>query len=459
MAVLDIFRISDDQVMTDQLLMQFIQKNDNITNTRYKKLWRAYNGDYKIFHMPAKPLYKPDNRIAVSFAQFITDSFEGFFLGIPIKVNAEDKEVSDYISDINDGFDSDDICAELSTIVSIFGRGYRIVFVDENGDIGSAYLDPMEAFAVFSEGITPRMRYFVRTYIGADGLRHGSISDEETVSYFHLEAGSVIWEEEFYHGFKGVPAVEFIQNRARRGIFEGVMNLINAYNKALSEKANDVDYFADAYLKVLGAKIDEETLRFMRENRTINVPGQNGASVIAEFLQKPSDDDTQEHLLDRIERMIFTIAMVCNISDEKFFTSSGIALKNKMIPMITLASKKWIKYKAGLQSTYRLICSNPVTALADDDWKTFKYVHLLNYPSNALEEAQTAATMSGITSRRKQLEVLSVVDDVDKELEEIEKEQQEEEDFITEYGTNRVVNDDEEEESDKVSEQAVQEPV
>ena len=35
------------------------------------------------------------------------------------------------------------------------------------------------------------------------------------------------------------------------GIFEPVLTMINAYNKAISEKANDVDYFADAYLKVL----------------------------------------------------------------------------------------------------------------------------------------------------------------------------------------------------------------
>ena len=457
MAVLDIFRIADNQVMTDQLLMQYIQKNDSITNTRYRRLWRAYNGDYKIFHMPRKALYKPDNRIAVNFAQYIVDSFEGFFLGVPIKMAGSDDAVTDYITELNDSIDSDDICAELSTIVSIFGRGYRIVYVDENGEIGSAYLDPMESFAVFSEGITPRMRYFVRTYVGTDNARHGSISDETTVRYFTLQAGEIAWEEEHYHGFAGVPAVEFVQNRARRGIFETVMSLIDAYNKALSEKANDVDYFADAYLKVLGAKIDEETLRFMRENRTINVPGQNGSSVIAEFLQKPSDDDTQEHLLERIERMIFTTAMVSNISDEKFFTSSGIALKNKMIPMITLASKKWIKYKAGLQQTYRLICSNPVTPLGVDDWKGMKYTHLLNYPSNALEEAQTAATMSGITSRRTQLEVLSVVDDVDEELAEIAKEETEKEDFLTEYGTNRTVDEDDEEEDNTVPGQAVQE--
>lgn len=449
MAVLDIFRMSDKDVMSDQLLMKFINKNKSITADRYIELWKAYKGDYEIFHAPPKPEYKPDNRIAVNFARYIVDAFEGFFLGIPLKIQAPDKTVSDYITEINDGFDSDDICAELSTIVSIFGRGYRIVYVDENGEIGSTYLDPMESFGVFDESITPHMRYFVRTYIGTDNLLHGSISDDEKVRYFYLIGGEVKWEEEHYHGFNGVPAVEYVMNRARIGIFEPVMSLINAYNKALSEKANDVDYFADAYLKVLGAKLDDETLKFMRTNRTINVPGVNGASVIVDFLQKPQDDNNQEHLLDRAERMIFTTAMVCNISDEKFFTSSGIALKNKMTPMINLASRKWLKFKASLNQTYKLICSNPVVELEPDAWKSFKYVHALNYPSNQLEEAQTAATLSGIASRKLQLSYLSTVDDVDEELAEIKKEYEEKEDYLTEYATNRTVDDEEEKDEEE----------
>ena len=46
--------------------------------------------------------------------------------------------------------------------------------------------------------------------------------------------------------------IEFILNDSRTGIFEGVVSLINAMNKATSEKANDVDYFADAYLAITG---------------------------------------------------------------------------------------------------------------------------------------------------------------------------------------------------------------
>ena len=43
-----------------------------------------------------------------------------------------------------------------------------------------------------------------------------------------------------------------IEDAEKIGLFEPVESMVNAYNKAISEKANDVDYFADAYLN-LGA--------------------------------------------------------------------------------------------------------------------------------------------------------------------------------------------------------------
>lgn len=459
MAELDIFRISDGTELTDDLLMKFIRKNDSKTNQRYRRLWQAYNNDYKIFHLPKKASYKPDNRISVNFAQYITDTFEGFFLGVPIKVTSDDDNVSEYVSEVDDANDGDDINAELSSIVSIFGRGYRIVFVDEDGEIGSAFLDPMESFAIYNDSIRPRMRYFCRVYKDADNIRRGSISDDERVRYFHLDGGSVKWDEEHLHGFDGVPAVEFIQNRARTGIFESVMPLIDAYNKALSEKANDVDYFADSYLKVLGAKIDEETLKFMRDNRTINIAGKTGAEVVVDFLQKPSADGTQENLLFRMERLIFTVAMVCNISDDNFATSSGIALKYKMLPMINLAARKWRKFENGLKNYYKLICSNPVTPLDADDWQTLQFTHLLNYPANIAEEAATAAALSGITSKKTQLSVLSIVDNVDNEMDQIMKEAEEAAEFATQYETQRTEDMGDEEETDSANpEEAVQTP-
>ena len=419
--MLDIFRITDAQSMTADLLSDYITRNDVAAATRYSRLHAAYEGDYPVYHQPAKPAWKPDNRLGVNFARYIVETFEGFFMGIPVKVTAEDKELSEYVNYLDSYNLQDDQNAELSRIVSIYGRGYEIYYIDENGEICTAVLDPMESFMIYSDSIKPRPRYFVRTYTGADGVRRGSISDETTVRYFEYNPELQFLPEEKSHGFSGVPATEYTMNRSRRGIFEDVLPLIDSYNRALSEKADDVDYFSDAYLKVLGTKIDKDTANFMRSNRIINLDG-DCSGIVVDFLQKPSGDDTQEHLLDRLERQIFSIAMVCNISDEQFATSSGIALRYKLLPMINLASTKEMKFRGCLMQRYRTIFSNPLSQALPDSWTGLQFTFTRNLPADLLDEAETAGKLAGITSRKTQLSVLSMVDDVDREIAQIEAE-------------------------------------
>lgn len=433
----DIFRIADGVEMTPELLSDYIGKNDRITQRRYLPLWKAYNNDYRIFHQKRKASWKPDHRLAVNFAQYITDTFEGFFLGNPVKTTASDDSVSAYVGYLDAYNDQDDSNAELSRIVSIFGRGYEMYYTDEDGIECTAYLDPMESFMIYDEAIHPHPRYFVRTYIDSNKIKRGSISDTDTVRYFKIDPDLRWTSDPDPHNFDGVPAAEFVQNRARRGIFENVMSLIDEYNKTLSEKANDVDYFADAYMKILGAKIDKETIKFMRDNRVINFSGKSAEDLVVDFLQKPNGDTTQENLLDRLERLIFTISMIVNLEDDDFATSSGVALKYKLTPMSNLAKTKERKFTSGLNRRYKILFSNPVSGMDTDAWTQLEFTFTPNFPTDVASEADAVSKLSGITSRKTQLKMISAVSDVDRELEQI-AEEQDATGYATDYPTDRT---------------------
>ena len=427
--MLDIFTLSEDVELTDSRLLKFIRQNDQKTATRYDKLWNAYNNDYPIYHAPENPEWLADNRASVNFARVIVDTFEGFFLGYPVKVESADETVDEYVKELDAYTDADDINAELSNIVSIFGRGYRIVFVDEMGDVGTAYVDPREGFGIYNQSIIPKMMYFVRTYFKYDEnnkkIRCGSISDDVSVRYFHLEGNGIVWDEEFAHGFDGVPAIEFIQNRARRGIFEDVLPLIDFVNTTLSDKMNDIASLAQNIVKIIGPKFDTNALRNLRKYHILNIETRDAASAIAEYLTPPNGDSSQEHLLDRLERLIYTVAMICDITNDSFTAASGVAIRWKMFPMINLAASKWRKFEHGLKVYYKLVCSNPVCPLAEDDWTKLSFIHVLNFPANVTEEATVAGQLSGITSRETQLKMLSFVDDPEEEMKRIRKEEAE----------------------------------
>ncbi len=406
------FRVASGTKMTPELLAEYMDKHRQEITQRYQRLHDAYENRYAISSLPKKPDWKPDNRIPVNFAKYITDTMNGFFIGIPIKTTCEDEKVSEYLEFLDRYNDQDDNNAELSKICSIYGNGYEMYFVDETGNIGITYLTPLDAFMIYDDSILERPLFFVRHYVDADSVEWGSWSDGHIVQYF-VNRGTYTWvDEPKVHGFDGVPAVEYVENEERMGIFESALPMIDAYNKAISEKANDVDYFADAYLKILGAKLKSDELQELRRNRIINFEGEDADKLIVEFLSKPNGDTTQENLINRLEKLIFQISMVANISDENFGTSSGIALKYKLQAMNNLAKTKERKFTSGMNRRYRLIFSNPVSGMQKDAWVGIKYQFTLNYPANILEESQIAGNLAGITSQETQLKVLSIVDNV-----------------------------------------------
>lgn len=421
----NIYRLPAEEELSDAKLSTFIARHAAECTFRYEHLKDAYNTDYRILHESPKPKWKPDNRIAVNFAKYIVDTMNGFFIGNPIKLAVDEGNdaVNKYVEFLDQYNDQDDNNAELSKICSIYGKGYEMYYVDELGNIGITYLSPLDAFMIYDDSVLQRERYFVRLYVDSNQVLHGSVSDDTKVRWF-VQKGKIIWEEEDkLHGFDGVPATEYVENRERMGIFEPVLTMIDAYNKAISEKANDVDYFADAYLKVLGTFLNEDEVKHIRDDRIINFDGDTD-QVIVDFLQKPDGDNTQEHLIDRLEKLIFQISMVANISDENFGTSSGIAMKYKLQAMSNLEKTKERKFTSGMNRRYRLIFSNPVSGMKKDDWVKVRPKFTPNFPANVQEEAEIARNLDGIVSQETQLGVLSIVDNVSGEINKLNAEQQ-----------------------------------
>ena len=422
------FRLPSGTEMTIEILDKFLSEHKKEVTSRYEPLYNAYKSDHDILHQPKKPAYKPDNRIVVNFPKYIVDTMLGFFIGNPIKITAKDKAVSDFVDYTDQYNDQDDNNAELAKIMSIFGKGYETYYTDEDAELCITYLNPMEAFMIFDDSIVEHPMYFVRRYKDWEGNEFGEVRNSFGIRKFATTGGTRWLDEDWQpHHFEGVPATEFIENEERQGIFEPVLTMVNAYNKAISEKANDVDYFADAYLKILGVALDNDSMAHIRDNRIINFEGDEAGKLIVEFMNKPESDTTQENLLERLERLIFAISMVANISDENFGSATGVALKYKLQAMSNLSKTKERKFTSGMNRRYKLLFSHPVSKVPADAWVQLHYKFTPNIPANLLEEAQIAAQMEGITSHKTQLTVLSIVDNVEDELKEIEEENKPEE--------------------------------
>ena len=417
-----IFRLPKETEITLELLGKYLEEHRKQIS-EYEKLKNAYESKHDILYQAAKPKYKPDNRIVINFAKYIVDTMNGFFIGNPIKIVAEDAAVSDYVEYLDRYNDQDDNNAELSKICSIYGHGFEMYYTDEEAELCITYLSPIEAFMLYDDSIIERPLAFVRRYTDNNNIEWGSVSNKYGVRHFKITGGLQWMDEDWQpHNFGDVPANEYIENAERQSLFMPVLTAINAYNKAISEKANDVDYFADAYMKILGTKIDNDDIKSIRDNRIINFAGEASEKLVVEFMGKPESDTAQENLLNRLERLIFHISMVANISDENFGTSSGIAMKYKLQAMSNLEKNKRRKFTSGLNRRYKLLFGHPASKAPADAWVQLDYQFTPNIPANMLEEAQIAAQMEGITSHETQLKILSVVENVQDELDKIGEE-------------------------------------
>lgn len=411
------YRLPDaiEEVSPD-LLARLLHDYSTNRLPRLARLRRAYEGDHDVLHMAPKEDYKPDNRLVANYARQIVDSMVGYFLGVPVRLAGDDEAAVSWLNDWGALNDVDDVDAELSKVADVYGCSYELMWRDSEANPRSSVVGPMNCFVVRDDTVEGRILFAVRFWMDDNRFddrpdtTRGTLYDSAYETPFELSGGTVRFGEAAPHGFPDVPVVEYVDNEERQGLFEPVMSLIDAHDKALSEKANDVEYYADAYLKVLGAELDDKTLRNLRDSRIINLAGRDTSGVVVDFLSKPDADDTQEHLIDRLERLIFTLSMVSDLSSESFDTSSGIAIKYRLQAMSDLALVKERKFRRGLSRRWRLLSGYAASPLAEDAWTGIRATFTRNLPSNLLEESQIAGNLSGITSEETQLSVLSCVD-------------------------------------------------
>lgn len=429
-----VFIHPEEEEITPEVVQAFIKQHQALI-PRYHRLRDLYESNPPILSQDDKPDYKPDNRLVVNYAKYITDTFNGYFIGIPVKVSHDDQGVNDRVDDFQKRNDMDDNQAELSKITSIYGHGFELLYQNEESETCCTYNNPLDMFIVYDDTIAQKPLFAVRYHQTEDGVKGQLFTKEEETTFSEGKDG-LVFNETVSHHYNGVPVIEYIENEERQSIFEAVESLINAYDKAVSEKANDVDYFADAYLAILGAELDEEGIPKIRDNRIINLFGTDDASkLVVKFLDKPDGDTSQEHLLDRLERLIYQISMVANINDESFGNASGVALEFKLQPMKNLAAMKERKFKSGMSRRFKMVFNLPTNMEASkkDEYRNLKYKFTRNIPRNVADEADTASSLQGVVSKETQLSVLSIVDNPKQE---IERMQEETERQTNDYGTN-----------------------
>lgn len=422
-----------------ELQLHEIESRVSLRATHYRKWQRYLKGcNPTITDAPDKPA--PDNRVPVPFARKIVRTLKGYmFKPGYITYSTE----GDYINTLKDLFDINDeelLTAEIAKDVLSAPESYEIARVGESiNDIRLYHVPYNKGYPVYDDTLARNLVAFVHFETIDDGSTE--LAYTRTTYYAdryetHTRAGEgAQWdlEETREHPFGRVPVSIFKAGDESLPVFSSILPMVDEHDKVISSAyADERERFANSLLLLLDKLVtgDEaeraETLKQLRENRIIQDLGRNGevqnvANAVA-FLTKPSRGADTAEEADRLERLIYDMAMVINPTDDSFSAASGIALRYKLLPMEFLAADIEAYFSRGLQNRIELI-GNALMTLNNVQPEPVTIHWRRNLPTDLENLAQTAQMLKGTLSDQTILQQFpgDVVPEIEAEMKRLEQ--------------------------------------
>ena len=203
----------------------------------------------------------------------------------------------------------------LGKDISVCGVGYRIVLPKRVKEGVSAFsilrLKPTNAFVVKFNDIYKRNALGVSyVKLNTNSYRVGAYTDKE---YFELEGDSfaslkVISVLPNRVGIQ--PIIEYKNDDERMGCFERVISLLDALNKATSDRLNGLEQFVQAILWMNNCEIDSEQMEQLKDKLGLLTKSEQGNPASVQYLTATLDQSQTQTLIDYLYGQILQIAGV-----------------------------------------------------------------------------------------------------------------------------------------------------
>ncbi|UED81071.1 phage portal protein [Lysinibacillus sp. CD3-6] len=371
---------------------------------------------------------KVNNRLNNAFDAEIVDTKVGYMFGHPIGYEIEEKsrdslvKMKDEVNDFRLRNNVEDKDSEWGKKAAICGYSARMAYIDKEGKERIVNIDPWETIIISSTDYT-EPEFAIRYFDIDDNKQRVEFYNN---AYFYVfetgENGLPLVGEGKLHTFDYCPLWGLPNNEELMADAEKVFALIDAYDRTLSDASNEIEQYRLAYLILKGLGADAETIADIKKSGVFELFEKDDD---VRYLTKDINDTMIENHLDRLEANILRLAKSVNFSDESFSNNaSGVAMKYKLMSLENKCVTMERKMTAALRYQFKVICSAWAKKgiCSNEDYLKLWFSFRRNVPANLLEEAQTATTLMAITSQKTALSTLSIVDDVDYEMEQRELE-------------------------------------
>ena len=420
-------RIDKNTSITGDVIKWVISKH-KAEKDRIAELMNYYNNNNTAINNRSYDDNKPSNKLSHPFASYITNMAVGYFLGKPISYNSNNSNILSRINDVFKYNDEADNNTTLAKYSSICGYAVELIYADEDSNARFKAIPADEVAIVYDntleENILCAVRYFDEEIVGTDKTKTTiSVYTSDEIQTYELKDEDINLIESELHYFQDVPVVVYINNDELYGDFEKVKSLIDAYDQAQSDTANDFEYFTNALLVISGILVDDENGLDFKNNRVLNFTGSEGK---AEYLIKNINDSALENFKNRLVEDIHKFSQIPNLTDEQFAGNvSGESMKYKLMGLENITGLKEAKFKKGLMRRIELLCN--FLNLATNDLMLYTDIQPIftrNKPKNEVELANMVKGLYGILSDETLISILPFIENSNEEIEKRNKEKE-----------------------------------
>ena len=421
------FYLNKDKELTIDLLQKMISKFNTEIVPKLTKYKKYYDGIQAILNKSYADATKPCSHTVINYVKDITDSYCGY-LATPGYISyGSEQDIEDVMNILRyNDYQAED--ADFLLDALIHGTACELMYIDNAGQTRFRLINPISCFGIYDDSLTGDLMYFVRMY-EADAwdetdLYYVDVYSDVDIKHYQMSGMNgyltLIGEEKHY--FSQCPANIFTLPD-EKSVFDCILTLQDAVNELVSSEIDDYSAFCDAYLTITGVDADEEDIAKSKANRVFVLP--EGAKT--EWLTKNANDAQVENILKRIHDSIYRTAKCPDFSSETFVggVSSGIAIQYRLSGMEHKAGIIEGRMKKALQRRIEIICGIASLKLGEEVFRDIDIEFKRNIPEDITSTVNVVNSLKGTISDATLLSQIPFVDDVNAELEAVQKQKQE----------------------------------
>jgi SPP1 family phage portal protein len=392
------------------------------------------------------PLRSADNRIPFSFYQLLVNQKTGYMFTAPPLFDVGDEALNSYVAEtLGDRYPQK--LKELCVNASNTGVAWLHYWEDEEG-FTYGVVPSYQIIPVWGRKLNKKLLAVLRVYKDFDEngdewdiyeywndkvcesfRKRGSDTIEKGLMYCPMftdfyTAGLTNADNVLPHKYGRVPFIPFFNNNIGTRDLDAVKGLIDTYDKTFSGFVDDLEDIQEVILVLTnyGGQDMKQFLSDLKYYKSIQVESSgDGDKSGVSTLNIDIPVEARDKLLDLTRKAIFDTGQGIDPQQQGLDATSGEAMKFLYALLEIKAGLLETEFRIGLGDLVRAICRTKGK-------KVGQIVQTWTRTSirNDSELAEMCSNSVGIISRKTILKNHPFVEDAEKEIEQIEKEQQEE---------------------------------